>query len=496
MTCAAEWWPPLAQPTVTHYPATALGLFRTRRALECCSLGRARRGRRRSANHLASSQSRSPVSPKPACQSIANGMPDLQHHRLVRPSLHPASRLAAGNSRRTAAVRAIWPRPPTHLHTVQAALAERKRARSVGAHPRLVDGRQLHRLAARAGPPPATIRRQRAPWHSICSTSNGTPISLPGQVSIPAILSPVMPAGTAIGSVGSRGSGGDRPGRRHSHRRRWPRPCLRRIRGRGDSNMARCSIRWAPPRRSSSRSTRPIWDPELGRMGYTQGAHVAAGKYYGFGGLYTSGASVDWIRSITGREDRMSLGGRGRRRFRPAATARPSCPTCAFPVLPISTQIPGRVPGADHRYRPGGAGARRLRRDRLRGARVDRAVGRFAGSDTLPEITVIGGSARNELLLQIKASVTNRPHQSWRYTRRPRLGGALLGGLAAGIYRDAKDVKATVEFESTTIEPDPEAAEFYEDFYPNRLQAALRGAETTQSRNLRSGCRRKRRAGT
>jgi xylulokinase len=83
----------------------------------------------------------------------------------------------------------------------------------------------------------------------------------------------------------------------------------------------------------------------------------------------------------------------------------------------------------------------------------------------LPDITVIGGSSRNELLLQIKASVTNRPHHVLKIHEATALGGALLGGLAAGIYRDADDVQSTVEVESATIDPDPAAAAFYEDFY-------------------------------
>jgi xylulokinase len=89
----------------------------------------------------------------------------------------------------------------------------------------------------------------------------------------------------------------------------------------------------------------------------------------------------------------------------------------------------------------------------------------FAGSSTLPDITVIGGSSRNELLLRIKASVTNRPHHVLGLHEATALGGALLGGLAAGIYRDAADVKANIEVASTTIDPDPDAAAFYEDFY-------------------------------
>src|ERR687886_1124857 len=40
---------------------------------------------------------------------------------------------------------------------------------------------------------------------------------------------------------------------------------------------------------------RPLTDPQVGHQGYTQGAHVA-GQYHVFGGQYTSGASVEWLR--------------------------------------------------------------------------------------------------------------------------------------------------------------------------------------------------------
>lgn len=209
----------------------------------------------------------------------------------------------------------------------------------------------------------------------------------------------------------------------------------------------------------------PIWDAEFGRCGYTQGAHVAAGKYYGFGGLYTSGASVDWIRGITGQDDRLALAGA-------AALVPPGSNGATFmPHLRLSSP-----PNLDSRSRAAFLG---LTTD-IDQASLLRAVYEgiayearasieplvtFAGFDAMPEFTVIGGGSRNELLLQIKASVTNRVHHVLSIHEATALGGALLGGIAAGIYRDADDVKATVELNRTTIEPDPDAAAFYEDFY-------------------------------
>lgn len=292
----------------------------------------------------------------------------------------------------------------------------------------------------------------------------------------PSILSPVMAAGTAIGTIGKEGAaatgltegtvigvGG------HDH------VCGAFAAGVTQHGAVLDSMGTAEALFVALDA--PIWDPELGRGGYTQGAHVAAGKYYGFGGLYTSGASVDWIRSITGREDRMALSGA-------AAAVPPGSNGATFmPHLRLSSP-----PNIDPRSRGAFLG---LTTD-IDQASLVRAVYEgiayeartsieplvaFAGSNTLPDIAVIGGSSRNELLLQIKASITNRPHHIMAIHEATALGSALLGGLAAGVYRDANDVKATVELVSTTIEPDPHAAAFYEEFYQTvykQLYAALK----------------------
>jgi xylulokinase len=280
----------------------------------------------------------------------------------------------------------------------------------------------------------------------------------------PSIFSPVMQAGTAIGVVNKEGSAatGLVPGTvigvgGHDH------VCGAFAAGVTEHGAVLDSMGTAEALFVALDA--PIWGPEFGRAGYTQGAHVAAGKYYGFGGLYTSGASVDWIRTITGREDRMALTG--------AAAAIPPGSNGATFLPHLRLAGP---PNIDSKSRGAFLGlttdidqaalVRAVYEGLAYEARLSiEPLVKFAGSDSLPDFTVIGGSARNELLLHIKASVTNRPHHVMAIHEATALGGALLGGLAAGIYRDSYDVKATVELESRTIEPDPNAASFYEDFY-------------------------------
>ena len=44
----------------------------------------------------------------------------------------------------------------------------------------------------------------------------------------------------------------------------------------------------------------PLTDPQIGRQNFTIGAHVAPDQYYFLGGLFTSGASIEWFRSLFG----------------------------------------------------------------------------------------------------------------------------------------------------------------------------------------------------
>lgn len=280
----------------------------------------------------------------------------------------------------------------------------------------------------------------------------------------PAILSPVMPAGTAIGTVSTEGATatGLLPGTivglgGHDH------VCGAFAAGVLKHGAVLDSMGTAEALFVALDA--PIWKPEFGTTGYTQGAHVAAGKYYEFGGLYTSGAAVDWIRKITGREDRRSLTGA-------AAAIPPGSNGATFmPHLRLSSP-----PNIDSKSRGAFLGLTTdidqaaLVRAVFEGIAYEARLSmepllQFAGASSLPDISVIGGSSRNELLLQIKAAVTARPHHVLRIHEATALGAALLGGQAAGIYRDADDVHATVEVDSFTIEPDAEAAKFYEDFY-------------------------------
>jgi xylulokinase len=214
----------------------------------------------------------------------------------------------------------------------------------------------------------------------------------------------------------------------------------------------------------------PVLDPALGHLGYTQGAHVVGGNYYVFGGIYTSGASVDWVRSVLGEIDHETMNRE--------AEASPigSLGTAFLPHLRLA-----HAPHADARARAAFVG---LTSDANRGT-LARAVfeglayeGRatlepllgYAGLAAMPVISVIGGGAKNDVLLHIKAAVMRTSLNVLDVKEATALGAAMLGGLGAGVYQDAAAARATIRLHARLVEPEPSAADFYDAYFRDVYQ--------------------------
>lgn len=84
------------------------------------------------------------------------------------------------------------------------------------------------------------------------------------------------------------------------------------------------------------------------------------------------------------------------------------------------------------------------------GARVDR-------------IRAIGGAARNDFWLQLKADMFERPIEKLAVTEAASLGMAIAAGVAVGIYEDAAETASALIRPERTFEPDPERARFYNE---------------------------------
>lgn len=211
----------------------------------------------------------------------------------------------------------------------------------------------------------------------------------------------------------------------------------------------------------------PLTDPEVGRQGYSQGVHVG-GHYYIFGGLYTSGACIDWFRQnlASGADYEILMA-------EAAATPVGSLGAFFLPHLRLANP-----PHLDPQARGAFIG---LRTDVTRGALFRAVLEGLAyevrnsldpllahtGLATVRQLYVSGGGAANEVALAIKASVLNHPLRVAAVREATALGAAILGGIGAGLYADLDDAFRQVRSEERIVMPDPIAVALYDQLYRN-----------------------------
>src|SRR5215210_7749441 len=214
---------------------------------------------------------------------------------------------------------------------------------------------------------------------------------------------------------------------------------------------------------------RPLTDPQVGHQGYTQGAHVA-GQYYVFGGQYTSGASVEWIREVSGGVDYDTL-------IAEAEEVPPGSLGAFFlPHLRLANP-----PYDDPASRGAFIG---LSTDNTRGS-LFRAVLEGLAFDSrnslepllvhssvekLRAIYAIGGGTQNRLLMRIKATVLDQTITVVGVEEATSLGAAILGGIAAGVYANVPSALKVLRYTETPVEPIPDQVALYDAFFSQVYQ--------------------------
>jgi xylulokinase len=193
---------------------------------------------------------------------------------------------------------------------------------------------------------------------------------------------------------------------------------------------------------------------------------VVEGLYYITGSLYTSGACVEWFRSVLGEHHAYAD-------LIAEAQAVPagSQGVCFLPHFQLASP-----PYDDHHARGAfiglSAGVSRgtLFRAVLEGAACDsrlmtEVMLAYEGVPELKTIYAIGGATRNALWMGIRASVLNRPLIVTDMSEAASLGAAMLGGLGAGVYKDVTDALAALKREAHVVEPNPADVTRYEQIY-------------------------------
>jgi xylulokinase len=206
--------------------------------------------------------------------------------------------------------------------------------------------------------------------------------------------------------------------------------------------------------------------------------HAVPGGWHAMGVMLSAAGSLRWLRDALG-------GGSGYDELTAAAQKWPPG-TEGLTFLPYLSGE--RTPHADPHARAAFAGLT-LRHDRgalVRAVLEGVAYGLRDSLELLRELRVdpraghvSGGGARSELWLRIIASVLGLPIQRTETDEGSAYGAALLGGVAAGVFRDVHEAVSTCVRLLDPIEPDPHWTAVYERGYERfrLLYPALRPLE-------------------
>jgi len=206
--------------------------------------------------------------------------------------------------------------------------------------------------------------------------------------------------------------------------------------------------------------------------------HAVPGGWHAMGVMLSAAGSLRWLRDVLD----------GANGYDELTAAADEWPPTAEGLTFLPYLAGERTPHADPHARGAFAGLT-LRHDRgalVRAVLEGVAYGLRDSLELLRELgvdpqsgRVSGGGARSELWLRILASVLDLPLQRTAADEGSAYGAALLGGVAAGVFRDVHEAVTTCVRLHDPVEPDPRWRAAYEDGYRRfrLLYPALRPLE-------------------
>ena len=81
------------------------------------------------------------------------------------------------------------------------------------------------------------------------------------------------------------------------------------------------------------------------------------------------------------------------------------------------------------------------------------------------ELTAVGGGARCDTYMQIRADVFNLPVRTVTCDQPGALGDAIMAGIAAGVFRDADEAISSIVGVRRIFEPNEKTHEYYMEQY-------------------------------
>ena len=212
---------------------------------------------------------------------------------------------------------------------------------------------------------------------------------------------------------------------------------------------------------------RPVLTPQMASSGYQQGVHVVSGRTYCNGGLYTSGACIEWLRGVLLGDDPEA--------YATLASWAATSPRGSRGVhfLPHLRFASPPVDDLDARAAFVGVTAATTRADLARAVVEGLAFEAQWSLDGLVErvgvpvrrVRAIGGGTRNELLMRVKGALLGTALEVARHDEATTLGAALLAGVGVGAYASAADAPGRVSLEFDVVPVETEDREAYGSAY-------------------------------
>jgi xylulokinase len=209
----------------------------------------------------------------------------------------------------------------------------------------------------------------------------------------------------------------------------------------------------------------PTRDAHFPSVGLAQGViEITKRHFYVTGGIYTSGAAIDWFRrAFAGDADYGELVADAQKESRGKV--------CFTPHLRRSlTPVPDAKARGAFLGLTASTGKAALFRGVLEGLALEArgaldCMLAFPQSDRPTEIRAIGANTVNAFFMRLKAAAFGRPIDLAPVTECTSFGAALLAGVAAGVFSNETDAEKAIAPVQERIEPDPEDILFYEKFY-------------------------------
>jgi xylulokinase len=206
--------------------------------------------------------------------------------------------------------------------------------------------------------------------------------------------------------------------------------------------------------------------------------HAVPGGWHAMGVMLSAAGSLSWLRN--------TVGGTFDELMAEAERWPPGTDGLTFLPYLAGERTPHADPGARGAF--AGLHGRHDRGALTRAALEGVAYGLRDSLELLRELgvepeggRVSGGGARSGLWLRIVASVLRLPLERTAVEEGSAYGAALLGGIAGGIFADAREAVARCVRVRDTIEPDREWSDVYDRGYQRyrALYPALRPLEAT-----------------